>query len=123
MTIITVRAGRHGDGYCARRWNERVGGIKNTFDDYAGKLNFYVGGTLKLTFSDSTGTIVYDNIYLGQGHAAATNNWWFGGLNCNHSSAQTVTCQGRNAEGKKVSNDFHRGGNPVSVVGVNPPSK
>ena len=124
---ITARAGRHGEGYCAQRWNERVGGGKNTFNHEADELNFYVGGTLTLTFtspsSPDTSIIKFSDIYLAQGHSGATNNWWFGGKNCSRDKRQDnqVICPGVNYGGYAQNGIFLRGsGTDVDQVVAGP---
>ena len=135
---ITVRAGRHGDGYCAERWNERVGGDNNTFGHNADELNFYVSGTLGLSFTrnsvdtnnddpNATAPTIYyyDNIFLAQGHTGSANNWWFGGTNCSRlGQSNTVTCSGADSSGNSKNFDFFRGGGAdrVNDVDVGPTS-
>lgn len=69
--------GRHGDPEVAKTFNQRCPPAHNTFNHTAGKLNFWVKGTLTLAFSSGK-TYTFPNTYFAQGHAGATNNWWFG---------------------------------------------
>lgn len=57
---------------------------------------------------------------LAQGHAGASNNWWFGGSDCLYIGGNKVSGIGVNAHGGEVAFAFLRGGNSVSQVGISP---
>lgn len=69
--------GRHGDSEVAKTFNKLCTPAHNTFNHTADKLNFWVKGTLTLTFRNKK-TYTFPNTYFAQGHSGLTNNWWFG---------------------------------------------
>ena len=69
--------GRHGSSEVAGTFNKLCPPARNTFNHTAGKLNFWVKGTLTLTF-ESGKTFTFPNTFFAQGHSGASNNWWFG---------------------------------------------
>jgi cellobiose dehydrogenase (acceptor) len=62
---------------------------------------------------DSTKPVIqatFEDVGFAQGKSGSTNNWWFGGKNCVHSSNYTVRCAGKDAQGHSVHFYFSRGG-------------
>lgn len=79
---IKVEADRKGSKAVADKYVTAVGGIGHLAadggDNRPGELNFFYG----LTVEFKVGSAIYaQTLYLGQGHYALTNNWWFGGRN------------------------------------------
>lgn len=76
---ITVRAGRHGSEKVARYFKDRADlalGAR-TSADWPDELNFAIRGDLLIKGSNG-GTALCRDVVIGQGHAGAFNNWWFG---------------------------------------------
>ena len=122
---IVFHVGRHGSTEVANWFKNKVSASHTTFGHNPGKLNFAFTGTLKLALSGdflggSSEEYIFRDIALAQGHAGTSNNWWFGGKNCQNSSKNRVVCQGENSHGERVIFEFRRGGNKVNVVDVNP---
>jgi phospholipase C len=75
---ITLQAGRKGSEAVAESFNAAAGGDGKEYAPDGGdggtpdELNFYFAVTINFGQGSATA-------YLGQGHFAATNNWWIGG--------------------------------------------
>jgi hypothetical protein len=122
---MTYHVGRKGSTTVADWWRTRIASDHNTFGNDPRDLNFAFIGTLvmKLTggpLGHSQDTYTLQNIALAQGHAGASNNWWFGGSNCKYATSfpNSVKCSGTNSAGRTVYFYFHRGGadHPVNIV-------
>ncbi len=125
---FTFKIGRSGSGKTGDWFNEKIASNQNTFNHGAGSLNFSLIGTLALDFhAPSLGVIdgpyTFADIALAQGKSGASNNWWFGGKNCEYLSYNDVSCKGVSNSGGNVEFLFHRGGGGsanVSRVTVRP---
>jgi len=113
---LTFSLGRHGTEETADWFNSRVDADHNTFGHTAGKLNFAMIGTLDLTIINvkeyTKESYTFSDIALAQGHAGASNNWWFGspeGRNAS-SSNHTIVCTGTDSSGNSRDFTFKRGG-------------
>ena len=86
---IEINCGRKGDSSVAKKFVSACGGSGHAYcpssfmDNEPGKLNFYFGVRIGFKLG---GTVYYEDIYLGQGHTGARNNWWIGGNNVAHDS-------------------------------------
>lgn len=91
---INIRAGRHKSKYvvhCLKN-TMHTNDLSNffTFGNNPGKLNFAITGTLNINSK------YFDNITLAQGSSFISNNWWFGGKECNHYlNTNSVNCTAR----------------------------
>jgi len=77
---LRVRAGRKGSEGVAGWFNRETHGcaVAKTYSDHnPGKLNFAVRGKLALTVGATTYQSEPD-VFLAQGHAGSSNNWWLG---------------------------------------------
>jgi phosphatidylserine/phosphatidylglycerophosphate/cardiolipin synthase-like enzyme len=124
---MCFQVGRKGSDKVADWFNQRVPASKTTFNHSAGKLNFAFIGTLEITvtgdiFGDSEETFEFFQVAIAQGHAGASNNWWFGGENCSYIQGDQVICNGTNSKGGLVSLTVQRGGNGVNKIDIFPPS-
>lgn len=124
---MSFRVGRKGAETTANWFNDRIKSSQTTFNHTAGKLNFAFIGTLVLTFtSGSYGsnrvTFTFNDVAIAQGHAGASNNWWFGGKHCTHHASNTVLCAGTNSNGGNAKIDVVRGGNSVNYITLYPSS-
>lgn len=124
---MSFRVGRKGSETTANWFNNRIQSSQTTFNHTAGKLNFAFIGTLVLTFtSGSYGsnrvTFTFNDVAIAQGHAGASNNWWFGGKNCAYHASNTVLCAGTNSNGVNAKIDVVRGGNSVNYITLYPSS-
>lgn len=122
---MTFKVGRHGSDSVADWFNDRVPASQTTFNHSAGKLNFAFLGTLVLNLTggimgEGSKAFTFLNVALAQGHAGASNNWWFGGQNCSHIGDNRVNCKGTDPEGSEVFLTCLRGGNSVNQVTVTP---
>ena len=81
---LVFPVGRHGSREVANWFNHRIRSDQNTFDHSAEKLNFAFLGTLRIKFTGKDAPYEFKNIALAQGHAGLSNNWWFGGKDCDH---------------------------------------
>lgn len=122
---MTFRVGRHGTESVADWFNNKVHFSQTTFDHSAGKLNFAFLGTLVLTLTGGIlggkhKTFTFLNVALAQGHAGASNNWWFGGQNCSYIGNNQVSCKGTDPKSFEVFFNCWRGGNNVNQVTVTP---
>ncbi|EUK17483.1 phosphatidylinositol-specific phospholipase C [Commensalibacter papalotli (ex Servin-Garciduenas et al. 2014)] len=112
------RVGRKGSGAVASWFNSQVDTAKNTtFGHAAGSLNFAFIGTLELTIQSSKETKNYQfsDVVLAQGKSGSSNNWWFGGKNCERIGDNQVKMLSAD---KSVQLTCQRGGNDVSTVFV-----
>jgi hypothetical protein len=122
---MSFHAGRQGSAATANWFNTAVAASQTTFNHTAGELNFAFSGTLKMTITggilgNGQDTFTFSNVALAQGHTGASNNWWFGGLNCSYIQNDEVACTGINSKGDEVSFVFLRGGNDVSTILATP---
>ncbi len=114
---MMFRVGRKGSTTVARWWKDRVSAGQCTFNDTPNKLNFAFSGALTLNLKGGNvgryvETYRFDEVYFAQGHTAGSNNWWFGGPNCQYIGDKTVRCKGRHlASGQQVTIDVRRGSN------------
>jgi phosphatidylserine/phosphatidylglycerophosphate/cardiolipin synthase-like enzyme len=120
---MSFKVGRQGSDEVAAWFNQRVPASKTTFNHSAGKLNFAFIGTLEITvtgdiFGDSEEIFKFFQVAIAQGHAGASNNWWFGGENCSHTQGDQVICYGTNSKGGLVSLTVRRGGNGVNKIEI-----
>lgn len=76
---IVFRVGRKGSSEVANWWKERIPANHTTFNHDPGDLNFAFIGELVLYVASIKKVVTYKNVGLAQGHAGASNNWWFGG--------------------------------------------
>lgn len=119
---LRFRVGRKGSGAVASWWKSRVAASQCTFNHTPGKLNFAfnVDMVVKLTggnLGSRVASVRLDDLYIGQGRAASSNNWWFGGRHCTHIGGGKVRVEGLDvATNLKVYVDVKRGGsgNPVN---------
>lgn len=111
--------GRKGSSDVARWWSERIDKSKTTFNHDPDDLNFAFIGDLILNVKtkDETikKTVTYKNVGLAQGHAGASNNWWFGGKDMYHVGDNKVV--GRDVN-DNIAIDANRGGNNVDEVSI-----
>ena len=123
---ITYKIGRHGTTDVADWFQKNVSSNKNTFNQNPGKLNFAFIGTLTLEVK-SLGInpveekLTFNNIAIAQGHAGASNNWWFGGKSCEYTSNNNVECTGTLSSGASVAIEVHRGdggSHPVNWIKI-----
>ncbi|EUK18805.1 PI-PLC domain-containing protein [Commensalibacter papalotli (ex Servin-Garciduenas et al. 2014)] len=117
------RVGRKGSGAVASWFNGQVDTAKNTtFGHAAGNLNFAFIGNLELTVQNSgvTTTYKFNDVVLAQGKSGSTNNWWFGGKNCERTGDNQV--QLLSADGL-VKLTFYRGGNDPNAVSFSMPTR
>ncbi|RUL71474.1 hypothetical protein [Dyella choica] len=119
----TFSVGRKGSSQVAAWFNDKIHANQNTFGHGADQLNFAFIGTLTLQLQQ--GTFTLPGIALAQGHAGATNNWWFGGQTCTYLDGSilgydhtSVKCVATNADGSKWTITFLRGANDVSEVEI-----
>ncbi len=122
---MTFSVGRHGSDSVADWFNNKVPASQTTFNHTAGKLNFAFLGKLVLTLTGGilgkgNKTFTFLNVALAQGHAGASNNWWFGGQNCSNIGDNRVNCKGTDPDGNDVFFTCLRGGNAVNQVTVTP---
>ncbi|QOR35073.1 hypothetical protein IMX26_16695 [Clostridium sp. 'deep sea'] len=122
---MTFRIGRHGSDRVANWFKRRIPANQTTFNHNPGKLNFGFMGTLKLTITGGIlgkgkDTFTFKNIGIAQGHAGASNNWWFGGQNCSYIGNHRVLGSGINSKKIPVQFVFLRGGNSVNKIEVTP---
>lgn len=113
---MTFQVGRKGNSDVANWFNNQIPPQKNTFGHTAGDLNFAFLGTLSLTISGGSlgsnqSTYTFNDVALAQGKSGTSNNWWFGGKNCNNISNDQVTCPGTDEQGNTASFVFTRGTN------------
>ncbi|EJL74800.1 hypothetical protein [Chryseobacterium populi] len=109
--------GRKGSKTVADWFSARVPGNKTTFNHKPDELNFAMIGTLVLEFSNAVCT--FYNVALAQGHAGASNNWWFGGQQAMYNGSDSVI-YGALSNGLVQLVSFQRGGNDVNEVKVAP---
>lgn len=122
---MTFKIGRKGSEDTARWFNDRIAPSQTTFGHSAGELNFAFIGTLKLVLTgDVYGkneiAFTFLNVAIAQGHAGASNNWWFGGLNCSNTAGNIVACSGKNSNGADAIFNCKRGGNSVNEIALVP---
>jgi len=86
---ITMDCGRKANSSVAGQFTNLCGGIGHITcpsawsDTSPSDLNFFFGNSVKFTIN----SVDYrTNIYFGQGHSHARNNWWIGGPNIAYSS-------------------------------------
>lgn len=121
-STISYSIGRKGSDDVSNWWSNHVGDSShNTFNHEPDKLNFAFIGTLTLseTFipGDTSNDWVLDGIAIGQGSSGSSNNWWFGGTNCQYvnDATNTVICPG--TQGNQTAYFlFQRGGNGVNTI-------
>lgn len=109
--------GRKGSTQVALWWKDAIEPGKCTFNKYPDDLNFAFAGELELTFKVNQQDRVYrfEDVYIAQGHAGTSNNWWFGGKYCKWIASDTVACDGIDVNsGAKVTVNVRRGGNSVN---------
>lgn len=106
-------------------FNERVSPEQTTFNHSAGKLYFALLGTLELTLTGgiigwSVETYTFDNVVLAKGLSTLSDNWWFGGENCEYIGDNQVMATGTDKYKMPVSFIFQRGDNTVNAVETTP---
>ena len=116
--VFTFSIGRKGSSQVADWFKGQVSANNTTFNHDPDDLNFAMLGTLTLEFSDNK-VCKFFNIMLAQGHAGASNNWWFGGKQAVYIGGNKVICGAINGDIVELV-EFERGGNGVSEVGVEP---
>ncbi|NQY62987.1 MAG: hypothetical protein HRT38_04530 [Alteromonadaceae bacterium] len=120
---ITYKIGRQKSYEVAGWFNTNVPSYKTTVNNSPGELNFAFLGTLSLTvsggqYNDEPTLIPFEDIGLAQGRTYASNNWWFGGKNCEHDlSDNSVTCLSAQAHWAAK---FQLSGNTISLLNVIP---
>lgn len=116
---IVFSVGRKGSKTVAEWWKDRIAADHTTFNHDPEELNFAFIGDLVLNASTSDGdickTITFKNIGLAQGHAGASNNWWFGGETMHYIGNNWVAGEDENSI---IGLYAHRGGNSVNEVKV-----
>ena len=89
---LLIKAGRHGSSDVVINVEDTYGdnifskiksknhdeSARSTFGHEPGNLNFAVLGNLIINGKQ------FNSIVLAQGHAGASNDWWFAGENCTH---------------------------------------
>lgn len=118
---LTFTVGRKGSDDVADWFNNQIPANQTTFNHGADKLNFALIGTLVITLTgsslgDKQGSFTFENIGLAQGHAGASNNWWFGGTNCTYTPPTQVIAKGKDDQGNDITFLFLRGDNDVNVI-------
>lgn len=118
---ITFQVGRKGSNDVASWFNNRIPANQTTFNHSADKLNFAFIGTLILTLTgDHLGnqqqSFIFQNLGIAQGHTGASNNWWFGGMNCTYTPPTQVIAKGKDNQGNDITFLFLRGDNDVNVI-------
>jgi hypothetical protein len=78
--------GRKASKEVAVSFNQACPPARNTFNHTADELNFWVKGTMVLTFSNGK-TYTFPDTFFAQGHTGAANNWWFGNSTMTNRSA------------------------------------
>ena len=106
-------ADRSGSADTAAWWNSHISASSTTFNHEADKLNFAIKGTLTLHvsghfFKDGF-DLVYQNVYLAQGHSGLDNNWWLGVTGAIVASGQPNTINVQDQSGG-YGLQFQRGG-------------
>ncbi|KAH6912965.1 hypothetical protein BKA70DRAFT_1265639 [Coprinopsis sp. MPI-PUGE-AT-0042] len=119
---IYFHSGRKGSTQVRDWFVSRVSSGQTTFNHDPDLLNFAFLGKMWFVFSGN-GLVKerfdMDKTMLAQGRSFTSNNWWFGGRNCNHIGNDEVRCRltrvSRPDQGgwEMV---FKRGGNDVSTV-------
>ena len=94
---MTFKVGRKGSKETAKWFNDIVPIENTTFAHQAGELNFAFIGTLELVFTDGIfgdrkKEYKFEDIAICQGHAGASNNWWFAGRKCYNAGYNMVIC-------------------------------
>ncbi|MFJ4157752.1 hypothetical protein ACIPZF_23515 [Pseudomonas sp. NPDC089752] len=120
--ILNFSVGRKSSSSVASWWNARVSANQCTFNDRPGGLNFAfnVDLVVKLTggnLGSRVATVRLDDVYIAQGSAGSSNNWWFGGRHCVHIGGGRVRIEGLDVDTNlKVHLTVKRGGtgNPVN---------
>lgn len=115
--------GRKGSEEVAKWWISEFSANNTTFDHDPDELNFAALGDLMLNvqlYDESTKkevfkSIVFENVGIAQGHAGASNNWWFGGKNMHYIGNNEVIGESTN-EG--IALVAHRGGNSVNEINL-----
>lgn len=126
---MTFSIGREGSGTVATWFSSQIPGSRNTFNSTPSDLNFAFLGTLKMTLTggvlgSNSDTYTLNGIALAQEGTVTSNNWWFGGTNCNYnpSATNTVSCSGTSTAGYGVTFSFQRGGsNTVNLTSITYP--
>ncbi|KAK1235288.1 hypothetical protein PQX77_001492 [Marasmius sp. AFHP31] len=114
---LRFTVGRKGSGDVANWWKSRVSASQTTFNHDPDNLNFAFLGSLVLkVWDDSDPGWLIQDIALGQGASGASNNWWFGGKNCQHTDDNTVRCTGFHENRAPADFYFGRGGNSAEEV-------
>jgi len=120
---MSFRVGRKGSETVANWFTNNIPASHTTFNHDPEKLNFAFIGSLNLTvsggiFGKNEIEFTFPNIALAQGSDFLSNNWWFGGKDCNNVGSNTVSCIGKNQNGLTIPFYFLRGGNSVDKVQV-----
>lgn len=120
---ITYNIGRKKSYEVADWFRASIPYYKTTANNSPSELNFAFLGTLSMTISggqynnDAT-LVTFEDVAIAQGHNYNSNNWWFGGKNCEHdTSDETVTCQSTQTA---WSAKFKKSGNTISLIEVIP---
>ena len=124
---IVFNVGRQGSESVAAWFKSCVSASQTTFNHTPKELNFAFIGTLVLNLTggilgEGSNIVTFSNVVLAQGHAGASNNWWFGGQSCAYIGDDQVKCLGIDTKGSKVRYVFRRGDNTVNEVKVLPGS-
>lgn len=123
---FSFRLGQYGSTEVADWFNEKC--ASNTFERAADKLHFALVGNLLLKVNvGKTHQVdcLFKGVILAQGHAGASNNWWFGthypAKRANH-VGQALWCSGTIprslSQHDAVFMLFKRGGNGPSQVSI-----
>ncbi|KAJ8075845.1 hypothetical protein PM082_021477 [Marasmius tenuissimus] len=117
MGQLRFTVGRKGSRDVANWWKGRVSASQTTFNHDPDSLNFAFLGSLELkVFNEPDPGWLIQDIALGQGTSGTSNNWWFGGKNCQHTDDNTVRCTGFREKRAPADFYFGRGGNSADEV-------
>lgn len=120
---LSFSFGRQGSSDVADWWKERITANHTTFDHNPDDLNFAAIGELilnvKLCIKKRNAVINQEikikDVAIAQGHAGASNNWWFGGTNLPYIGNHSVVSKD---ESKDYTIRFLRGGNDTNEIDV-----
>jgi hypothetical protein len=107
---FTFRVGRKGDSSVAKFWKSHFAASESTFNHNPDELNFAFYGPLDIQMGGQTYRI--PKVGLAQGHAGASNNWWFAAQGASRGPLETtIVCTGTSQSGSTVRFTVLRGGN------------
>lgn len=102
---LNFNLGRKGSTHAANWWKNRVSSDENIYGSEPEKLNFAMKGDLTMTIGGKT--YIFEDFYLAQGHFAFGNNWWIGSKDCNNTSDEIMTCNGKDENGNRIKIQFN----------------